>query len=125
MWRSSSNSKGHHNYLLAYMTVLLCLFAYVATPLRVLLLLAAQWYSLSDNLTHWQPRQLIRYISGSADKAHGRYSYASLLDGSSGDPSFGTVGSKGQLFFSKLRALTGGPLDGYETDTIRQSIEFV
>lgn len=84
-----------------------------------------QWYSLSDNLTHWEPRQLIRYVSSSADSAHGRYSYASLLDGSSGDPSFGTVGSRAQLFFSKLRPLTGGKLDGYKTDTIRQSIEFL
>ena len=52
-------------------------------------------------------------------------SYASLLDGSSDDPSYATVGKTGQLFFSKLRALTGSALDGYETDTIRQPIAFV
>lgn len=88
-------------------------------------ILLLQWYSLSDNLTHWEPRQLIRYVSSSANAAHGRYSYASLLDGSSGDPSFGTTGSRGQLFFSRLRPTTGGKLDGYKTDTIRQSIEFM
>jgi hypothetical protein len=87
----------------------------------------AIWYSLSSDMITWGPRQLIRYISPTADSSHPRFAYSSLLDPSAGanSPTFDTVGRKAKLYFSRLNPLTADPTSGYNTDLVAQNITFL